>query len=408
MNNELDVAVVGGGPSGLAAAALLARQGRKVTVFEGSNKLGGQAQSPMLGGLPVNLGPHALYLGGQAAKVLADLGIKWDGHPPPVRGAKAWHGGRLVPLPTTPWALLATPLLDWSERLGLAKVLLPLMRSGQTGARADESLEAWLQKTAPALPVRQLLHSLFRTTTYANAPEQLSAAVACQQLHLGLVKNVVYLPFSSLIEALRTQPGFTVETSRPVRKVSPDGRLVFDDHEVRARTVVVAVPLNTAAKLFEDPRLQAFRSQAVPSRAACLDLVLSALPIPTQKLTLGIDEPIYASVHRETEQGVVLQAARYLAPGEEGRLARPGLEAVLDAFQPGWRSKVIEERFLPELTVNSALPLAANGGKGFGVRLSGRVVAAADWASGGFLTDGGLQAAHEIASIEAASVRLAG
>ena len=60
MNEPIDVAVVGGGLSGLAAAALLTRRWRKVTIFEGSNKLGGQAQSPVLGGLPVNLGPHAL------------------------------------------------------------------------------------------------------------------------------------------------------------------------------------------------------------------------------------------------------------------------------------------------------------------------------------------------------------
>lgn len=406
MNQELDVAVVGGGLSGLAAAALLTRQGRKVTVFEGSGKLGGQGQSPSMRGLPVNLGPHALYLGGNAAKVLRALGIKWKGHPPPLKGAKAWHSGRLVPLPTSPLALLGTPLLNWSERLALAKVLLPLMRSGNTGARVDESLETWLQRVARAPAVRQLLHALFRLTTYANAPSLMSAAVACNQFHLGVAKNVDYLPFSELVESLKATPGVKIETSRAVRKVLPEGRLVFDDGEVRARRVVIAVPLIAAAKLFDDERLHQLRATATPARAACLDLVLSELPIPTQKISIGIDEPLYASVHRETEKGVVLQAARYLAPGEEGRGARAGLEAMLDQFQPGWRANVLEERFLPELTVTTAIPLASNGAKGFGVRLSEHVYAAADWASGGMLTDGGLQAAHEIASIEAVSVRL--
>ena len=75
MNERIDVAVIGGGLSGLTAAALLARQGRQVTVFEGSAHLGGRAQSPTMQGTPVNLGPHALYLGGAAFEVLTSLGI---------------------------------------------------------------------------------------------------------------------------------------------------------------------------------------------------------------------------------------------------------------------------------------------------------------------------------------------
>ena len=212
------------------------------------------------------------------------------------------------------------------------------------------------------------------------------------------------MAWSQLVEALRSTT--TIETSRPIRTVLPDGRLIFDDQELRARTVVIAVPLGSAVKLFEDERLKQFHANALPARAACLDLVLSELPIPTQKIVLGIDEPLYAAVHRETENGIVFHAARYLAPGEEGRKARPSLEALLDAFQPGWRANVLEERFLPEMTVSSAIPRAVNAGKGFGVRLSANVFAAADWASGGMLSDGGLQAAHEVASIEGASVRL--
>ena len=101
--------------------------------------------------------------------------------------------------------------------------------------------------------------------------------------------------------------------------------------------MVLAVPLTSAVKLFDDERLVQFCAASVPARAACLDLVLSALPVPGQRIALGIGEPLYASVHRQTDTGIVFQAARYLSSGEAGCDARPGIEAMLDVFQPGWR-----------------------------------------------------------------------
>src|SRR5262249_57979689 len=56
-----DVAVVGGGLAGLAAAAYLGRAGRKVTLFERSRSLGGRAATHENGGFRFNIGPHALY-----------------------------------------------------------------------------------------------------------------------------------------------------------------------------------------------------------------------------------------------------------------------------------------------------------------------------------------------------------
>ncbi|MGL4788974.1 MAG: FAD-dependent oxidoreductase, partial [Cetobacterium sp.] len=40
-NNNIDVAIIGGGPAGITAAILLAKEGFKVTIFEAFSKLGG-------------------------------------------------------------------------------------------------------------------------------------------------------------------------------------------------------------------------------------------------------------------------------------------------------------------------------------------------------------------------------
>ena len=43
-NNRSDVVIIGGGVAGLAAAALIARTGKSVRLFEQSHALGGRAQ----------------------------------------------------------------------------------------------------------------------------------------------------------------------------------------------------------------------------------------------------------------------------------------------------------------------------------------------------------------------------
>ncbi len=395
-DTHLDVAVIGAGLSGLATAALLARAGRTVTVFEASAHLGGPAQSPRLNGLPVNMGPHALYLGGAAFEVLTDLGLRPPLKPPPARGYFVIRDGVLSPMPSTPWSMLSTSLLTVTERFSLARVLMPLI-AGSISARYDQTLAQWLDRVAPSPNVRALLETLFRLTTYTHAPTHLSAAVACRQLHVALRKNVTYLPFETLVSSLAALPGVTVRFSKPLRSVDEAGRLEFDDEKLQARDVVLALPLEATMKVLRSKTLAAFHRTAVPAKAACLDVVLSKLTTPRQRLMLGLGEPLYAAIHQEHPAQVVIQVAKYLSPGERGADALPRLEHLLEVFQPGWREVLLERRFLPEMVTSTAIPLAQNEGRGFGVELVGQVYAAADWAAGGLLADGGFAAARDVA-----------
>lgn len=70
------VAVIGGGLGGLSAAGELARLGHRVTLFEGSNTLGGKAQVVQHAGLTLDTGPTLLTMPATVREVFARLGAE--------------------------------------------------------------------------------------------------------------------------------------------------------------------------------------------------------------------------------------------------------------------------------------------------------------------------------------------
>jgi phytoene dehydrogenase-like protein len=140
---------------------------------------------------------------------------------------------------------------------------------------------------------------------------------------------------------------------------------------IRTDAVVVATAPDVAAAIVgaRSPTLAAFAVGVTPVRAACLDLTLERLPEPRSTFALGVDAPLYFSVHSAIGKlapsgKALIHVAKYLktsTPGSEGRNenstdVRAELEALTDLVQPGWRDVVIEARYLPKMTVAEALP----------------------------------------------------
>ena len=90
----VDIAVVGAGLAGLAAAATAASAGRSVLLLDGQPG-GGRAATDQVGRYRFNRGAHALTTTGPGRQVLRDLGVRVEGSPPPLRGAQARLGDRL-------------------------------------------------------------------------------------------------------------------------------------------------------------------------------------------------------------------------------------------------------------------------------------------------------------------------
>jgi len=373
------VAVIGGGLGGLAAAALLARGGFAVTLYERSKQLGGRGQTADVEGFRFNLGAHALYEGGAALRVLGGLGVRPAGGAPGA-GSYLLRGGRLHTMPRGLVSMMTTDALGLSGKLELAKLFAGL--GGVDPARlARTPMRAWVEQHLSNPDARDVMMALTRVTTYCADMDALSAEVAVTLLQGRPDVRYVDGGWSTLVSALEArarEAGARLELSAKVGAVLLDptgaqvrGVRLADGAEQAADAVVVAGGPGDAAELLPgDAALARDAARAVPVRAATLELGLSRLPRPDALFALGADGPWYASVHSAVaklapEGGAMVHVMQYLGGGGP-EASEERLEAVMDVLQPGWRMAVVARRYRPSLLVSNWLPSAEAGG------LSGR------------------------------------
>jgi hypothetical protein len=154
-------------------------------------------------------------------------------------------------------------------------------------------------------------------------------------------------------------------------------------------------------------RVAAKRSVAV--YAACLDLGLSRLPEPRHNFALGVDEPLYLSVHSQAARlapdgGALVHILRYLPPDNQldKTLLLAELEGFADLVQPGWRSHVRARQFFWKMPITYSEPLARFGGP------AGRPGVAVPGFSGLYIAGDWVGPHSVLSDAAAASGRLAG
>src|SRR5262245_16850937 len=315
-------------------------------------------------------------------------------------------------------SLLTTGLFGLGAKVEVGGLLASLAKI-DAEPLARTTVREWLSGQVRHPDVRALIEALFRLATYANAPETMSAALAIRQLQLAVAHGVAYLDdgWQTLVDGLRARAeehGARLRTGAAVVELTRrgDGRVagvrLRSGETVPAAAVVLALDAPAAAELLPDGAVRRVARNATPVRAACLDVALTRLPRPRATFALGIDEPLYCSVHSAVarlapEGGALIHVARYLgddAPDPKRDEAR--LEGLLDRLQPGWRDVVATRRFLPQMVAASALTTAAAGG------VAGRptvdvpgapgLFVAGDWIGPeGWLADASLASAHAAA-----------
>jgi phytoene dehydrogenase-like protein len=280
----------------------------------------------------------------------------------------------------------------------------------------DLTVAEWLEDCPPE--VRAVMEAFIRVATFINAPRDFSAGTALMQLQRALA-GVLYVDggWKTLVDGIAecgTKWGARITSGARAVRLEPNGDghtvTLADGSALSARAVVLALPPADAAALIATTGVAAPKAfiDRTLGRVATLDLALSRLPRPEERFVLGIDAPLYLSVHSAIakvapEGKAVVHVMKYLPPEETDADAdRAELETLLDLAQPGWRSAVVHAQYLPKITVVERVDVAKEGGvRGRpGVEVPGLpgILVAGDWVRGGaWLADASLGSARDAA-----------
>ncbi|MFL6523308.1 MAG: phytoene desaturase family protein [Nitrososphaera sp.] len=375
--DNLDVIIIGGGLAGLTTAALLAHAGKAVTLFEHSSReIGGRARTAEIDGFYFNQGPHALYLTDASDTILKEIGITYTGGIPAGKGYLISGGKKRE---------IAGDYSSWLSGKSDGSQFFISPTKIDFSQLESVTEQEWLDKNIHDINDAEIIKTIFRLNTYANDPDIQSIGPVLHQIYVGSRAGVMYLDggWQTLVDGLLTVAKnanariVMGKKAISVKRTDSSGWqvLLSDKTQVSAKIVVIAAGPMDAYSLFDDKErpevLSRAAKEAKPVRLVCLDVALSSLPDKDTLFALGVDRPLYFSVHSAyaklaPEGGALIHVAKYLGTSIEPkpREDQPELEEFLDLLQPGWRQVLVKKRPLPNMVVSNALVTAADGGLG--------------------------------------------
>ncbi|MFJ5265761.1 protoporphyrinogen oxidase [Streptomyces sp. NPDC088387] len=285
------VVIIGGGIAGLAAAFRLRNEPVRVTVLEGSARLGGKLSVSEVAGVAVDEGAESLYANRRRTTgLIGEAGLGEQIMPAGVTASAIWSRGDILRQPDRQFMGVPCDMDDLARsgvvsaegverarqdlvlpsfdqdgdvsvasyvggRLGkevVDRLVDPFLAGVFSGRAEDLSFEATLTPLAKASAHHVSLADAAATLTPELAPGQAPPPVRVATLDGGFGS----LPAVLVREILAAAPDAAVRTDAPVRELTrtADGwRLIVgpgtDGERIDADAVVVAVPAAPAAAL---------------------------------------------------------------------------------------------------------------------------------------------------------------
>ncbi|MEL6132569.1 MAG: protoporphyrinogen oxidase [Bacteroidota bacterium] len=117
------IAVVGGGITGIVAAAVLKRAGQDVALYDAADRVGGNIHSQQIGPYRLELGPNSLVLNDDLYTFFEDWGMKdvMVEALPKAKYRYILREGKYQKLPTGPLSLLTSSTFSWRAKRSLLK-----------------------------------------------------------------------------------------------------------------------------------------------------------------------------------------------------------------------------------------------------------------------------------------------